>query len=102
MYPATALAATVSGGDRVGLGLLTLEIGEAKEVVNVTASTPLVHWATPEVVFDCRFFADGTHQTSCGETTQDACVQHCREAAAQWNDDLGGRFRYVEADAARP
>ncbi len=65
-------------------------------------ATPLVHWATPEVVFDCRFFADGTHQTSCGETTQDACVQHCREAAARWNDDLGGRFRYVEADAAHP
>ncbi len=65
-------------------------------------ATPLVHWATPEVVFDCRFFADGAHETACGETTTAACVQHCREAAATWNDDLSGRFRYVEADAAHP
>ncbi len=70
---------------------------------NVTCpATPLVHWATPEVVFDCRFFADGTHEVACGETTQTACVQHCREAAAKWNDDLNGRFHYVEADAAHP
>src|SRR5439155_13339482 len=38
----------VSGGDRVGLGSLALEIGETREVVNVTAETPLVQAASGE------------------------------------------------------
>jgi hypothetical protein len=65
-------------------------------------ATPLVHWAIPEVIFECGFLADGTHDVACGEATPAACVRHCREATATWNADLSGRFRYVEADAAHP
>ena len=65
-------------------------------------ATPVVHWAVPEVTYGCEFFADGTHDVPCGESTAEACVMHCREAAETWNTDLPGRFRFVEADATHP
>src|SRR6185369_12740554 len=64
--------------------------------------TPLVHWAVPEVTCDCGFFADGTHEIDCGAGSAAECAARCREAAATWNGDLTGRFRFVEADAAHP
>jgi hypothetical protein len=54
----------------------------------------------PEVVFECDFFADGTHEVECGEASPSECVDRCREAAELWNDDLVGRFRFVPADGA--
>jgi hypothetical protein len=65
-------------------------------------ATPIVHWAVPEVTVDCDFFADGTHEVTCGEASAAACVQRCREAADFWNADLVGRFQFVPPDAAHP
>lgn len=65
-------------------------------------ATPLVHWAIPEVTYDCGFFADGTHEVDCGAASAADCAARCREAAATWNTDLAGRFRFVEPDAATP
>jgi len=62
-------------------------------------ATPLVRWVPPQVFYDCDFIADGTHDITCGDS---ACVQHCREAAAKWTEDLPNRFSFVAADAAHP
>ncbi len=64
--------------------------------------TPLVHWAASEVTYDCRFFADGVHEIDCGAGSAEECAARCRDAAAVWNADLLGRFRYVDADDAHP
>ena len=61
-------------------------------------ATPLVRFVPPEVVFECGFFADGTHEIDCGEATPAECVTRCREAADLWNEALPGRFRFVPAD----
>lgn len=63
-------------------------------------ATPLVRFVPPEVTFDCRFFADGTHEIDCGEATSAECVTRCGEAVELWNDGLPGRFRFVPADGA--
>ncbi len=64
-------------------------------------ATPLVRWVPPEVVYDCSFLGDGTHDIGCGDQPS-ACVQQCRDAAATWNADLPDRFRFVQADATHP
>jgi len=63
---------------------------------------PIVRFVTPEVVFECGFFAQAAHAIACGTGDQEGCVQLCRDAAASWNTDLPGRFRFTAADAARP
>ena len=62
-------------------------------------ATPLVRWVPPQVFYDCRFIADGTHDITCGDSS---CVQHCQEAAAKWTEDLPDRFAFVQADAQHP
>jgi hypothetical protein len=64
-------------------------------------AVPAVHWADSRVVFECGFFADGTHGVDCGENPA-GCVALCRGAAELWNSDLPGRFTFVEADASTP
>ena len=65
-------------------------------------AVPIVRFFTPEVVFECGFFAQAAHAIACGAADQEGCVQLCRDAAASWNTDLPGRFRFAAADAARP
>ena len=63
---------------------------------------PIVRFFTPEVVFECGFFAQATHDIACGAADHEGCVQLCRDAATSWNTELPGRFRFTAANAAHP
>jgi hypothetical protein len=65
-------------------------------------AVPIVRFFTPEVVFECGFFAQGAHAITCGTADHEGCVQLCRDAATSWNTELPARFRFTAADAAHP
>jgi hypothetical protein len=58
-------------------------------------TTPQVSWPAASVVFDCDFFTDGDKSIGCSGDDQ-TCVNLCKNAANIWNEDLPGRFRFVD------
>lgn len=78
--------------------------GDAFAFLSVDAHCPvppLVHWATPSVIFDCDYLAQEATSVDCG-TDPSGCADICRAAVATWNADLPGRFSFLQADALTP
>lgn len=61
---------------------------------NACPDDPEVSWPAATVIYDCDFFTDDDKGINC--SGDDAtCVNLCRAATAAWNDDLPGRFTFV-------
>jgi hypothetical protein len=62
---------------------------------NDDCADPQVSWSAASVVFDCDFFTDSDKTIVCSGDDV-TCVNLCKNAANVWNQDLPGRFRFVE------
>ncbi len=59
-------------------------------------ANPEVSWPAATVEYDCDFFTDDDKGINC--SADDAtCVNLCRAATQAWNDDLPGRFTFVNS-----